>query len=229
MWELIKNDPILKTMFILLLGVFAFGFAFNIMFGAPQTGMEHGMTQAGGYNLNATLQNIISLLIKVLIIIIIIAGIIISAKFINNFVTNGSISNSESQVELLSKLKSNPLYTIIGVVGGLLILIVVMSTQTSNNVINNNYSFSILPIIITLVKILLTISFVGLIAGVIMYFKETYYDKLSVNNLKEKSVCENCNTELKNDWKACPICGTEVKENKSTEAADINNSSDLRG
>lgn len=228
MWELIKNDPILKTIVVLLLGVFAFGFVFNIMFGAPQTGMEHGMTQMGGYNLNTTLAYIISLLIKILIIVLIIAAIIVAVKFVKNRMVNGSISNSESQAELLNKLKSNPLYIIIGVLGFLVILMVIIPAQATNNVVNNNYSFSIVSILITLVKILLAVSLVGLITGVILYFKETYV-RANISNLVEKSACSNCNTELNKDWKACPVCGTDVKENKNTEVADINNSSDLRG
>ncbi|RII31824.1 zinc ribbon domain-containing protein [Clostridium chromiireducens] len=228
MWELIKNDPILKTIAVLLLGVFAFGFVFNIMFGAPQTGMEHGMTQMGGYNLNTTLAYIISLLIKILIIILIIAVIIVAVKFIKNRMINGSIANNESLVELLNKIKSNPLYIIIGALGFLVILMAIMPTQATNNAINNNYSFSILSIIITLVKILLAVSFVGLITGVILHYKQTYV-KANASNLVEKKICENCDTELKNDWKACPVCGTEVKDNKNTEDVDTSNSSDLRG
>lgn len=224
MWELIKNDPILKTILVLLLGVFAFGFVFNIMFGAPQTaGMEHGMTQMSGYSFDATLAYIISLLTKILIIIIIIVVIITVVKFIRNHVINGLPIKSNSQIELLDKLKTNPLY-IIGVLGFLIILIVSMSTQTSNHVANNNYSFSILSILIILVKILLFVSFIGLIAGVIMYFKETYYGKLHVSNFVEKNVCKNCNTELKSDWNACPVCGKEVQEDKGTEIVDTNNS-----
>lgn len=223
MWELIKNDPILKTISVLLLGVFAFGFVFNIMFGTPQTGMEHGMTQMGGYDFNATLAYIISLLTKILIIILIIAVIITAVKFIKNHIINSSTIKSNSQIELLNKLKTNPLY-MIGVLGFLIILIVAMSTQSANNVANNNYSFSLLSILITFVKILLSVSFIGLIAGVIMYFKETYYGKLNVSNLVEKNVCKNCNTELKSDWEICPLCGTEVNGNKSTKETDTNNS-----
>lgn len=228
MWELIKNDPILKTIVVLLLGVFAFGFVFNVMFGAPQTGMEHGMSQMSGYNFNATLAYIISLLIKILIIILITAAIIIAIKFTKNKVINGSISNSNSGAELFNKFKSNPLYIIIGVLGILLVFIIAMPSQVSNNVVNNNYNFSIVSILIILVKLLLAVSFIGVITGIILHYKETYV-KANASNLIEKKICENCDTELKNDWKACPVCGTEVKENKNTEDVDTSNSSDLRG
>lgn len=231
MWELIKNDPILKTIFVLLLGIFAFGFAFNIMFGSPQVGMEHGMNQMSGYSLNNTLAYTVSLLTKILIILLIIAAIITAIKFIKNHVINDSQIKIGSQTEILNKLKSNPLYSIIAVLGLLLLFVVVISALTPNSIGNNYYSFSLISLLITLMRIVLVISFIGLITGGVLYFKETYNIKISVNTLNKKQVCKNCNTELKSDWKICPICGTEVKENKSTMAASVSNSDsvDQRG
>lgn len=51
MWDTIKNDPILKTVSIVILSVLGFGFAFNIMFGAS-TGMDNQGVMGGNGNMS---------------------------------------------------------------------------------------------------------------------------------------------------------------------------------
>lgn len=75
MWETIKNDPILKTITILILGVLGFGFAFNIMFGPNTGGMGSDDMMMAGVNYN----NFGLVFIFVLAMKLFISGLIILA------------------------------------------------------------------------------------------------------------------------------------------------------
>ena len=51
MWETIKNNVLLKTIVVMILGVLGFGLAFNIMFGRNAGMMGQGMNGGGGYGM----------------------------------------------------------------------------------------------------------------------------------------------------------------------------------
>lgn len=76
MWDTIKKDPLIKTIVVVLIGILAFGFAFNIMFGSGGSSMEEGSMMGVGYSLGNSLEYIIALLIKVVIIGLLIGAIV---------------------------------------------------------------------------------------------------------------------------------------------------------
>jgi hypothetical protein len=238
MWNSIKEDPILKTVAVIILGVLAFGFAFNVMFGAPSTGMESGEMMGGASNsLGNTLTYTLSLLIKIALILIVVGAIIASVKFMKKYI----IDENKFTAPNLSDKKSIYRYAIYGA-GVLLVLVVFHSLMVGGNsnsmtigtMQNNGYyvprsatQFGILPILGFFIKVLLFLSMTGLVVAAFMYYKNQYLNNnVSVTNaISEKLVekkCENCGVVLKDSWKCCPSCGNEVeitleKATKDTE------------
>jgi hypothetical protein len=227
MWNSIKEDPILKTVVVVILGVLAFGFAFSIMFGGASSGMESGEMMGGGsYSLGNTLTYTLSLLIKIALILLVIGGIIAAIKLIKKYF----IDETKFTAPDLSGKNSIYKYALYGA-GALLVLVVLYSlmngTNSSNMAVgtmqNNGYyvprpasQFSILFILEFFVKSLLFLSITGLAVAAFMYFKNEYLNKnISVTNVvSEKLVekkCGNCREVLKNSWKCCPSCGNEVE------------------
>jgi flagellar biogenesis protein FliO len=227
MWDLIKNDPILKAISVFILGIFAFSFAFSIMFGSGQGNMEHSASSSG-YNAVNGLGQMITLLSKVLIIVILIALIIAAVKLIQKYLVGNE------PIKGIENFKNKPLTTVLLGVGGVLILLFMISTilpsNSSNNTmpsyINysyNNYGLGITPILISIVKLITAISFIGLLIGLVMYFKSQYFNNLKSENPVSKDLCANCGIELKANWKCCPSCGAEKqsKENLNKDEAEI--------
>jgi len=218
-WDLIKNDPILKAISIFILGIFAFSFAFSIMFGSGQGAMEHGVT-SGGINVVNSLGQIITLLSKLLIIILLVGIIIAFVKFIQkHIVGNESIKTMDS-------LKNKPLSAILLGTAGMLILLfmisMILQPNSSNNMMSpainysyNNYGFGIASILVSVLKLITAISFIGLLVGLVMHFKSQYFTNVkSIDaNIVSKVICSECGLELKDNWKCCPNCGAE-KYNK---------------
>lgn len=212
MWDLIKNDPILKAIFIFVLGIFAFSFAFSIMFGPSQAGMEHGMS-SGGYNAAYGLGNIIVLLSKVLIIILLIAIIITAVKFLQKHIVGSE------PIKGLDNLKNKPLAAVLVGIGGIILLLLAASTilpsNNSNSMMSStiNYSLGIILILASVVRLITALSFIGVITGLVMHFKSQYFNDVKQENLVSKEFCIKCGTELKAKWKCCPHCGNEKHGN----------------
>ena len=227
MWNSIKEDPILKTVVVVILGVLAFGFAFNIMFGGASSGMESGEMMGGGsYSLGNTLTYTLSLLIKIALILLVVGGIILTIKLIKKYIIDETKFNTP---DLYDK-KSIYRYALYGV-GALVVLVVLFSlmngTNNSNmtvgNMQNNGYyhprsagQFGTLSILGFFVKSLLFLSITGLAVAAFMYFKNEYLNKniSGTNVVSEKLVekkCENCGIVIKDSWKCCPSCGQEVE------------------
>lgn len=222
MWNLIKNDPILKTISILILGIFAFAFAFSIMFGAGgQTGMEHGASTTG-YSAATGLGQIIVLLSKLLIIILLVAIIIAAIKFVKkHFIGNEPIKG-------LEHLKNKPVLAVLVGIGGILLLLLAINllspTTNTNEMVHattsaTNYGFGlgITGFLTILLRLVAAISFIGLMIGLIMYFKDRYFIQGKLSLALSKENCRECGVELKPHWKCCPSCGMEKSNNKKVE------------
>jgi flagellar biogenesis protein FliO len=234
MWDLIKNDPILKAISVFVLGIFAFSFAFSIMFGSGQSGMDHGAS-SGGYSAVNSFGTIIILLSKLLIIILLIAIIIAAVKFIQKHIVGNE------PIKGIDTLKNKPLSAVLLGIAGILIVLYMISmilpSNSSNNMMSssiyyshNNSGFGITAILTSIVRLITALSFIGLITGLVMYFKRQYFTNVestskSVNSASpvSKVLCSNCGLELKDNWKCCPGCGVEKqsKEEKSKEELKI--------
>jgi len=229
MWDSIKNDPIIKTVVVIILGVLAFGFAFNVMFGANSGGMESGGMGGGSYSLGNTLSYTLSLLIQIALILVVVGAIIAAIKYFKKYIIDG---NKFTGIDLSDK-KSVYRYVIYGA-GALLVLVVLSSlmngTSSSNMAVgtmqnNGNYAsntgsqFSILSVLGFFIKMLLFLSTAGLIGAAFMYFKNEYLNKNVTNATNNTNVtpekkiekkCKNCGVVIKDSWKCCPNCGEEV-------------------
>lgn|GEM_PF-4231990 len=82
MWETIKNDPVLRTVTVLVLGLFGFWFLFNTLFG-PNPAWTSGGHEGGYYmgyqslmsSFNGTLALLLTLIIKLLFVALVVAVI----------------------------------------------------------------------------------------------------------------------------------------------------------
>lgn len=227
MWELIRNDPILKSISILIIGVFSFAFAFSIMFGASQgqSGSEHDHgANSTGYSAVTGLGEIITILSKVLIIVLLVAILIAAVKFIQKHVIGNQPINGMDQ------LKNKPIMTILVAIGGILVLMLVLNllgppgnvsemAHTSSSIHSTGVVFGITGLLSQLLKIVAVVSFVGLIVGLVMYFKERNMGSMAIT-LFNKELCKTCGNELKANWKCCPSCGTEKHINVTQRIID---------
>ena len=232
MWDLIKNDPILKTISIFIVGIFSFAFAFSIMFGSSQgqsgSGGEHDHASTStGYSAATGLGEIIILLSKFLIIILLIAIIITAVKFIQKHV----IGNEP--IRGMEQLKNKPFMTILVGIGGILLLLVAINLLPSSNgnemvqstasVHTNTAVFGLTAILSQLVKLIAVVSFIGLVVSLGMYFKDRYFNNIKAITLENKELCNNCGFELKANWKCCPSCGFEKNKNEAAEIINEDN------
>lgn len=171
MWETIKNNPLLKTIAIAILGVLGFGFAFNVMFGSSGEGMGHEMS--GGYSLDNTLAYVLTILIKVLLIAIVITAIVTVVKYWHKYLFGNNQASSINNLNLFDYIKADPvLKTVTIVVSGLLLLGILLAvsgsyTMPSGYRYNVTNGVGLTAIMIFLIRLLLTVSVIGLVAGVI--------------------------------------------------------------
>lgn len=221
MWEKIKNDPLIKTIVVILLGVLAFGFAFNIMFGSGSSSMEDGSMMSSGYSLSNTLGNLIELLIQ-LVIISLLIGVIV---WIFKAITKQSVTG---QNDRYSWLKEDPIIKNTLIISGSVLVFLfglsylrriattgtgeeMMNTGTSSLMLSS--SFNLTSLLVFLLKILILVFFVVLVYVIIMYFKENYsnvsYAKDMDAEQNASKECPDCKAKVKAGWKCCPYCGSD--------------------
>lgn len=222
MWETIKKDPLIKTIVVILLGVLAFGFAFNIMFGSGNSGMgESEMSMGTGYSLSNTLEVIIALLIKLAIIALLI-GIIVWI-----FRAIGKRTGNE-QTDKLDWIKEDPIVkNALIIIGGVIVLIFLLTLfregSTSSGMLNGNsyylygnITYGIQSLFTLLLKLLLVLSFAGVGFGLYMYLKQNHISLTNTNRSNEMennnntTICSKCKIQLKDSWKCCPYCGNDI-------------------
>lgn len=247
MWETIKNDAILKTVTIIILGVLGFGFAFNLMFGQntmnPMAGgeMRSGSMMGNGYPLGNTLSFVLFATYKVFLIALIIVLIFAFIKFANQYLlkgdklTMGNIKQDSTfktlSIIVVTVLSIGLISTLFGGMTNNDYLFGMnngdMSNMMGSNYMMNSsymmgtgYTYGYHSLLIFLLIILLSISIIGLIVGIAMYLFRNY--PTSHQKVIEKTVCHICGNELKQEWKCCPSCGSE----KITKEVIENNPND---
>lgn len=226
MWETIKKDPIIKTIVVILLGVLAFGFAFNIMFGAGSTSMENSSMMSAGYSLGNTLENIIGLLIKI-VIIALLTGVIV---WIFRVILKQS---GTGQANHFVWMQEDPIIRNALIIIGMVIILLfgfsflrgfiptgrgeeMMSSGTSYMAFNTSYHFT--SLFALLLKILIFILFLSLGYGLVMYLKENnkFVNSGTATDATKTKECPECKAKIKEYWKCCPYCGNDKEFEKPT-------------
>lgn len=231
MWETIKNNVLLKTIVVIILGVLGFGLAFNIMFGRNIGMMGEGM--AGGYSLESALAYILMILVKLLLIAIVLAALTAVYKYGKKYLFEGG------EIKLLVPVKNDPVIKTVSIiiVSVLVIALIVMlfgnmfggfgAAPYYNYYMRASGGFGIASLLTFLVKLLLVISVVGLIASVILYIFQnpTMLGNIraacTVGKTESSNACSKCGMALKSGWKCCPNCGEEMQGHESNESAPI--------
>ncbi len=224
MWEKVKSDPLIKTVVVIVLGVLAFGFAFNIMFGSGSSSMEEGSMMGSGYSLNNMLGNVIELLIKLVIIALLIGVIVWLFRAIakpsergqkerfslikeDSFIKNTLIISGSVVVLLLAFNFLKRILTGLGGEG--------MDSSSSNMFLGASFGFTSLASFLLKVLIIIFIIVLGYV--IIMYFKENYTNVPSPkeNDMlqAESKECPDCKAKVKEGWKCCPYCGSDKVSN----------------
>ena len=237
MWETIKNNVLLKTIAVMILGVLGFGLAFNIMFGRNTGMMEQEMN--GGYALESTLAYILMILVKLLFIAIVLAALIAVYKLAKKHLFEGGDN------KLFETVKNDPFVKIVSIIVAA-VLVIALAAMLFSNIFggygmmpNYNYTmgtvngFGLVSVLVFLVKVLMVVSVIGLVASIVLYLIQNS-SNLSIDRIFSgtskavaKPTCSNCSTVLKLGWKCCPNCGQEIVECKPKEAAPVNAAVDV--
>lgn len=204
MWETIKKEPLIKTIVVILLGVLAFGFAFNIMFGAGTTSADDGSMMNAGYSLSNTLENIIDILIKVVIIGLLL-GVIV-------WIFRAITKQSGAGQNRFASLKDDPIIRNALIIIGAVIVLVFGLYMFSNMSSNMSYNFSY--ILTFLLRVIIFILILGLGYGIIMYLKENDKNVTTNKDIDTSAQgiildCPDCKAKVKSNWKCCPYCGSD--------------------
>ncbi|NPV92824.1 MAG: zinc ribbon domain-containing protein [Firmicutes bacterium] len=105
MWDTIKNDPILRTVTIVILGLLGFSLLFNVLFGSGATWTGGGHEGEGGYamgmqgtaSLNGTLSLLLALIIKLLFVALIVGVVVTIALAVKQYLPEvASLFNTRS-------------------------------------------------------------------------------------------------------------------------------------
>lgn len=198
MWEMVKNDPLLKTMVIIILGVLGFGFAFNIMFGSNTVGMGHEGGHQGGYGGNIfsyNLSYLLVILIKLLLITLVVVALIALIRFARHFVGNGS-----SMMWSGMDLKDPMVKGVAGIIVALLAIWLIFSLFSGMSGYRPMMGYGYANPMIGFLKFLLALFIMTGLLGVVMFL---------YNQQKPKELCPSCKAPLKEEWKCCPSCGSE--------------------
>lgn len=233
MWETIKNDPILKTVTIIILSILGFGFAFNIMFGSNSSEMGE-MSSSGGYSLGNTLSTIFILAIKVLLIVLVVTAILAVVRLTRKYLTDGG------EIKMFDSIKKDPVLKGI-TIGGLVLVAFVLIYYLFSSIFgyagNNGYvmmgttgnGFGTAALLVVLLKILLVAAVIGLVVGIVMSIRQGYGDEIikkvsSMKNTGKSSVtCPHCGAQSSENYKFCPQCGEKVKEECISCGTELNN------
>jgi len=227
-WETIKKDPLIKTIVVILIGVLAFGFAFNIMFGAGSTSMEEGSMMSTGYSLGNTLENIIELLIKV-VIIGLLSGVLV---WIFRTITKRSVNGQGNRFEWL---KEDPIIRNVLIMTGAVVVFIFtfyllreVTASVNGEVMMNgrttyvfsNMSFSLTSYFTFLLKVMIFIFIITLGYGLVMYLKKNYINAAGIKDADSSDTaikeCPECKGKLESNWKCCPYCGSDMASEKTT-------------
>jgi len=176
-----NNDPIIRSLIIIIIGTIAFGLLFNLLTGG--SGMEH-MGNMGGSNagtLGGFLGGLLLLLIKLLIVVLVIAVIVGVAMWIKNaFFQN----NNYKFVQAINRdpILKTVVYITAAIVG-LVILFSLLGNFT--NMGANTYGFEmhaamgnaglgLYGIVTLLIKVLTFVLVVSLIMALVAFIKKQY-------------------------------------------------------
>ena len=239
MWQMIKNDPLLKTIAVLILGVLGFGFAFNIMFGSGVSGSMggEGEMMSGSNPFSSSLTYILVIAFKLLLIAAVIAALVALIKLANRHLIKGE------GVKMSDSFKNDPAIkagaSIVLSIAVLLIIIALFSGVMGNGSSEmygfnmNSYSMigngvqgiSLIWILTILLKVLMFVSVIGLLAGVAVLLYQNHSTILENFHTKRKGVsnkqCSNCNQPIPEEYTFCSECGAKVKQNCESCGAEI--------
>lgn len=229
MWETIKNDPILKTVAIIILSVLGFGFAFNIMFGQNSGGMEGGHGSSGS-SLGNTLSYIFILAFKLILIALVVIAIVAVFKLARKHLFNGG------EIKVFDSIKKDPvlkglavflavvvalglIYYLFAGIFGLGSRSVAMGGAYGYGMMQyGSTGFGLAGILAVLIKLLLVVSVIGLVIGLAMYIKQNYSKQIAekIISVKEGSKpvvkCKACGIPVTVEFKFCPQCGEKTTE-----------------
>lgn len=118
-WTAIKNDPLIKAVIIIILGVLGFGFAFNMMFG--QRNSMDGGEMSGGYS-SHNLSYWLAIALKLLLIALVIFAVIAIIRLLGKHLLKGGETNLNQSEKNDSLIKTLGVIVLTILAIGLLIL-----------------------------------------------------------------------------------------------------------
>lgn len=184
-----NNDPILRVVLVVFVGLLVFGFLFGFNFGGTgQAGMGHhgGMaaTSGGGYYFGGLIAGLISFLIHILMLVLVfalIAGLFIAVK---KFITtqDGLMEASRSKVkearsQVMDAVNQDPvLKTLLMVIAGIAGFYFIVAIFRSFDGVGYGFSpyFMLFALVGFLLKLLMIGFVVALTMALVQYLKAQF-------------------------------------------------------
>jgi hypothetical protein len=237
MWELIKNNPVIKIVLVLIVGIIGFGILFNILFGAGygnyNMGHEGGMY--GGYggigSATGVLVYLYSVFFKLLVFALVISFIALIIRFAYLYTSGKSetlIKNPlvDPYVKAASVLGISVLTLLIAapILSGLLGVNLSQGMGGYGMRMVNGYgynqygysSFNGSELIAVILKLFLILSVIGVLVGLTMFIIKNYSGLFSGSGTVNK--CVSCGNKINNTAKFCPDCG---QKQTTTNSQDV--------
>lgn len=187
MWEELRNDPFLRTISVIVVGILLFGLLFNINTGGNNmmSGGEHGALGNGyGYSFSSIISWLLLALIRILFVVLIGAVLIGAFIWVRNMFfkdNNSAIARAINSDPILKTVVLTTLAII-----GLFILFGLLGSFTNPGYMNNGYAsgynvnIGIAWLLTMLIRVLSYVLIISLAIAVAIYLKNQY-DKGNLN------------------------------------------------
>lgn len=172
-----KNDPLLRTILVVLIGILAFGILFNSFSGGVGTmgGENMGNTGSYGISFENLITGLVALMVRILVVVLVIALMVGLLVWINrNF-----LQNTNSQ--FVQSIKNNPILKTVTavtlvIVGIVLLLALLSSFERPWYGFGTGFNpvYSIAGLITLLIQILTFVLVISLMLAVASYLKSQY-------------------------------------------------------
>lgn len=196
MWDELRNDPFLRAIAVIVVGILLFGLLFNTTAGGNSmmgSGEDMSRGNGYGYSFNSIIGWLLLALIKILFVVLIGAVLIGAFIWIRNMFfrdNNSAIARAINNDPLLKTV----VLTTLGIIA-LFVLFGLLGSFTSPGYMNGGYNVTlgIAWLLMMLIRVLSYVLIISLAIALAIYLK-SQYDKGNINWFTVKSTTINTKT-----------------------------------
>lgn len=198
MWDELRNDPFLRAVSVIVIGILLFGLLFNTTIGGNSmmgSGEDMSRGNGYGYSFNSIIGWLLLVLIKILFIVLI--GAVLIAAFI--WIRNMFFRDNDSAIA--RAINNDPLLktvvlTTFGIIA-LFVLFGLLGSFTSPGSMNGGYNVTlgIAWLLLMLIRVLSYVLIISLGIALAIYLK-SQYDKGNIDWFAPKSTTKSAKTSM---------------------------------